>query len=88
MLTKSTMNRLCNFSSIKAEPWFSSFAWEELISLNLTPPTLPQLAQIDENKISQIPYLNYIKNLKDSFNKENNSDKKKQIEYDKWFQKF
>ena len=41
MLDKNPSNRLTNFYSIKSQPWFKDFNWDELINLNLKAPYLP-----------------------------------------------
>ena len=41
MLDKNPSYRLTNFYSIKTQPWFKDFNWDELINLNLKAPYLP-----------------------------------------------
>ena len=41
MLDKNPSYRLTNFYSIKTQPWFKDFHWDELINLNLNAPYLP-----------------------------------------------
>ena len=43
MLDKNPSYRLTNFYSIKTQPWFKGFHWDELINLNLKAPYLPQI---------------------------------------------
>ena len=43
MLDKNPSNRLTNFYSIKSQPWFKDFNWDELINLNLKAPYLPHI---------------------------------------------
>ena len=41
MLDKNPSCRLTNFYSIKTQPWFKDFNWDELTNLKLKPPYLP-----------------------------------------------
>ena len=41
MLDKNPSCRLTNFYSIKTQPWFKDFNWDELTNLNLKAPYLP-----------------------------------------------
>lgn len=61
MLTKNPLARLCKFSHIKAHPWFAAFPWENLISLNIEVPHIPNMPHkdFDENKF--VPYTSHIK---------------------------
>ena len=43
MLDKNPSYRLSNYYSIKKDPWFRDFKWDELNNLNLKPPYLPVL---------------------------------------------
>ena len=89
MLNKSPLSRLCKFSHIKTDPWFSSFSWDNLISLIIEPPYLPKLKKEEESKGNPVSYSNYLKTVKEwKPTKEYSIDKKTQIEYDKWFKCF
>ena len=43
LLDKNPSYRLTNFYSIKTQPWFKDFNWDELINLNLKAPYLPKI---------------------------------------------
>ena len=45
MLDKNPVYRLTNFFSIKAQPWFKDFKWDELINFNLKAPYLPIISE-------------------------------------------
>ena len=88
MLSKSTCNRLCNLSHIKAEPWFQSFSWEDLISLKMEPPYYPKLPQ-DEGRSSHLSFVNYARTIKEWVASKNvHIERKNQQEYDDWFKQF
>ena len=68
MLDKNPAYRLTNFYSIKTQPWFKDFKWDELINLNLKAPYLPIISYSlhdfdDQNKplfdIEQEKFQNY-----------------------------
>ena len=44
-LDKNPVYRLTNFFSIKAQPWFKDFKWDELINFNLKAPYLPIISE-------------------------------------------
>ena len=44
MLDKNPAYRLTNFYSIKTQPWFKDFKWDELINLNLKAPYFPVIS--------------------------------------------
>ena len=45
MLDKNPVDRLTNFYSIKSQPWFKDFKWDELINFNLKAPYLPIISE-------------------------------------------
>jgi cGMP-dependent protein kinase len=45
MLDKNPVYRLANLDSIKAQPWFNDFKWDELINFNLKAPYLPIISE-------------------------------------------
>ena len=45
LLDKNPVYRLTNFYSIKAQPWFKDFKWDELINFNLKAPYLPIISE-------------------------------------------
>ena len=59
MLNKNPIQRLYKLSLIKNHPWFNSFKWDDLITMNLEPPYIPKIAK--ENLTSSKSYLNYVK---------------------------
>jgi len=54
MLEKQPLNRLSKFEAIRKHLWFNSFNWEELISLNMTPPYFPIIKNIPNIQINDI----------------------------------
>jgi hypothetical protein len=90
MLTKNPLSRLCKFSHVKANPWFSGFGWENLISLNIEVPYKPKLESRDIDESKFIPYLTQVKTFKEYVptSKQQPIDSKKQLEYDEWFKNF
>ena len=88
MLTKSTINRLYKLPNIKSDPWFNSFSWENLMSLNLKPPFIPKVVGVD-GKVNVVPFNTYAKNMKEYIpTKVVQIDSKTQAEYDEWFKNF
>lgn len=88
MLNKNPLNRLCKMRHIKADPYFSGFSWEELISLTIKPPYIPKLNK-EEKEEPPIPYINYLKKQKEWKPPKNAFvSKSEQIEFDEWFKKF
>ena len=63
MLEKNPLNRITTIDSVKKHIWFNGFKWEELISLNMSPPYLP--------KIKPLPSINIPNNKKHENNEEN-----------------
>ena len=45
LLDKNPVSRLTNFYSIKEQPWFKDFKWDELINFNLKAPYLPKISE-------------------------------------------
>ena len=45
LLDKNPVSRLTNFYSIKEQPWFKDFKWDELINFNLKAPYLPIISK-------------------------------------------
>jgi hypothetical protein len=61
MLAKNPLTRLCKISHIKANPWFSGFSWENLISLDIPVPYTPKFESKDNEETKLMPYLTRIK---------------------------
>jgi hypothetical protein len=61
MLTKNPLSRLCKFSHIKANPWLTGFAWENLISLDIEVPYKPKIESRDTDDTKLTPYLTHVK---------------------------
>ena len=98
MLDKNPSNRLSNFHSIKTQPWFKDFNWDELTNLNLKAPYFPKISYssfdfdehckplFDNEKQKFKSYIHYLKDSKDEYSRYIQKDKL--IEYKKWFDKF
>lgn len=88
MLTKSPMSRFSKLSQIQSHVWFNNFNWEELGSLHITPPFIPQ---IKNSEIKKGPsYVKYIKqNCKEwEPEKELVFDEKNSVLFKKWHEQF
>lgn len=87
MLSKSAINRVAKLFQIKNEPWFSAYSWENLVSLNVDPPFIPNLTSGRRNDL--IPFVNHIKNIKEWIpTKSITIDSKIQTEFDLWYKNF
>jgi len=59
MLTKNIMQRVYKLANIKSHAYFSSFSWENLINMTLTPPFKPRLKKDNLDKI--YPFVKHVK---------------------------
>lgn len=88
MLNKSMVTRLTSFSQVKIDAWFRDFSWENMLSLNITPPHLPTLPEKDY-KNNPVAFINHLKVIKEWIPSKNvKLDKATQEQYDKWFKQF
>ena len=86
MLKKNPTQRLWKFEQIKADPYFSDFNWNQLLSLSYPPPYMIKMPEDKENSTT-IPYLSYIETKKTK--KESKRRKSsRQIQFEKWLKNF
>lgn len=87
MLNKNPMSRLYKINQVKAHTWFDDFSWENLNSLNLTPPYMPRVIKEDTSKNK--PFVKHAKSMKEWVPpKDSAIDQKLKEEYDKWHKDF
>ena len=86
MLKKNPAQRLWKYEQIKADPYFSEFDWNKLISLSYPPPYMIKMKP-DKEVNSVIPYMSFLQNKQVK-----RADKKKksnrQIKFEKWLKNF
>lgn len=88
MLTKNPMSRFSKLSQIQSHIWFKKFNWEELASLNITPPYIPQIKNTEIKKGP--PFVKYIKQNSTEWepNKELVLDERDKAIFQKWHEQF
>ena len=86
MLKKNPANRLWKFEQIKADPYFSDFDWNKLISLSYPPPYMIQMKP-DKEISNVVPYMTFLqsKNTKKEMKRRKSN---RQIKFEKWLKNF
>ena len=86
MLKKNPTQRLWKFEKIRADPYFSDFDWNKLISLSYPPPYMIKMKPDKENA-TIIPYMSFLqtKQVK-RYDKKKKSNR--QIKFEKWLKNF
>ena len=86
MLKKNPANRLWKFEQIKADPYFSDFDWNKLISLSYPPPYMIQMKP-DKEISNVVPYMAFLqsKNTKKEMKRRKSN---RQIKFEKWLKNF
>ena len=86
MLKKNPAQRLWKFEQIKADPYFSDFDWNKLISLSYPPPYMIQMKPDKENN-NVVPYMTFLqsKNTKKEHKRRKSN---RQIKFEKWLKNF
>lgn len=89
MLVKNPVNRLYQLESIKQHAYFKNYSWDKLGLMSLDPPYMPVLKKQQQGGSGIIPYLEYVKGLKDYVpEKKKVIDSAKKKEYEKWHANF